>query len=1409
MKTTLIIPVLFSIFLFIPSKLISADNSFRRLSIDNGLIWIGTLSGLQCYDGYTLQTYDYYPREQKVVESHNRIWDMVQYDNLIWIATDTGLTLFDLDKLQYISYVANESKLQDSLSRPIESLFLDKENGYLWIKTKSEMIVTHLKENQITPIDWIEDDQYLKNNIKEIVCYNNYSWATDGLHLFQIDNIDGVLAVKNEYSTDLLLKPLDFFQSLNIHDNNLFIRSSQGCYKFNLLDDKLRVAQYLEFNQIDPRIPKVTDGKIKVSDNGSLWCTYLEGVFEVIKPFEANTSIKEYLRNTYDTGQSSKKVKDIIIDSYDNLWIATHSLGVFYKTLSDSFFKSLSSLNFQKLGFWQNEIVSITESNPGSYWLVVEHGSLFRYSSETGALEYVDLPIIDSFKQSYYQWVEASTDRTHLYIGTSKGVLIYNLIDKKLRVLTPLSLEGESFTPSVCYLKEDKGGKLWVGTWGNGIYCIDNPLSSPQVILALNTNSKPSLSSNNTTQILVINENVYITTPNGLNKLKLTEDYQLEHLTLYQVRADDEKSLSSNYLASIDCENDSTFWVGTIGGGLNRVVLHSNINNDYSAETFRVVDGLQSNDVEIVLVDDSLNVWVGGHGISRVNHSDHSILTYGMSSGVQNNSYKVNVSLKSASGLFFMGGLNGLNYFEPNNFYFSDELCSYDLVLRSLSVNNEVIEPGKSYKGRQILDCILDKTTGITLNHLQNNFSISFAALGYQLSDQILFRYRLLGLNSEWDELKYTNNEVKFLDLPYNTYNLELQLSCDKGQTWIDGVKKLKIEILPPWWLSKWSILGYTLLVLALTYYFLRLYMRRQNLEKENEIQKALIQQDQERYQSKMLFFMNVSHELKTPLTLIHLMAEKLSKSKHLDGEPSIILDNTQKMKSLISELIDIHKAELGVSDIHLTSLNFALLVEQVFRQISSWAEDKQIEISFCQNCDEVLISGDRKKLEKMVVNLFSNAIKYTNCGGKINIKLEIGTLSDITPSYGELYSKGASSKSEQVAILIVRDTGIGISEESIRLIYERFFQMKGAQNNHLGSGIGLAIVKSVVLQHNGNISVSSKRSVGTEFIITLPLLNKKEASILDQNQNNDFYLNQFVDEEYCELEPKLTKIENRSDSVQEESNCDKPSILIVEDHKLLQQTLKEWLSNKYTIYTADNGREGLEKCLSVFPDLIISDVMMPEMNGIELCREVRNNLSIASIPIILLTAKESIQSQLDGYESGADLYIAKPFSMAILSVNIERLLKQRELWYRRDLKDNPQDTPPKIDETIEGDTNSIIKPSERELLEKAELEAMLNKLKRIIESELSDPNLSPDTLAEAMAMSRAKLYRDLKQISDETLSDYVRNVRLEKAAELLRTTTMTVQEIMESVGFINGSHFTKIFKFKYSVPPTEYRKKH
>lgn len=1399
LRTTqiLLFSLLGSVFFYIEP--VYSNDIFRSLTINEGLahtdancvaqdstglIWIGTNSGLQKFDGYQFYTIDYYPLGQKIYESHNRVKVMECSRSHLWIGSDSGLTCLDLNTHQYVPYtvIGDDSEI---LHERILQLSIDNANQRLWILTQSKLCIARIEEstNTLHILDWVnEDDPSILWIYSKPVLRHGQGWVIADDKLFQISSNNGKMETIRSYKLADIIGYHVTSRFLFATDDCLYIRSSQGCYKIPFTVDGLDTRQvvFLNFHETDTIIPQYTSGVFIVDKEGTLWCTYFGGLFKVASPFTENASVYVYLDNDKNINFSQSRIVSLFIDTYDNLWVPTMNRGLYYCSLKTSPFQYISKQKLLDVGFSRYDVNAIVTQDNVALWMIMEGGSLLRYDMEKGIVERIPLSVTKGAEDGL-QTLSLSLDQKRLYIGLAQGVIVYEintgknywLIGKDSKIIPKVYI-------SVSKIVEDGLGRLWIASWGEGVYCVKDPHTAhASIVCHLNVREKYSLASTLISDLYMEENAVLVCTTNGLNKVWLDNKGEIRHISTYRTNINSGQSMSSDYLACIDQQNDSVYWIGTIGGGLNQVILHSEKDNDYSAAVYTKNDGLTSNDCEIVFLDHEQNVWIGGNGITCFMPNTKRVSVYEPVDGLQSNSFKIGAGYKSTDGTIYMGSIDGLNFFNPKDFINN----SYPVSLNfgDLYVNNKVVTPQEEYDGKVILPAVLNKTEHIKLTYKQNNFIISFSALGYNFSDRIMYRYRMIGYDNKWQVVPHFTNKAFYSNLPYGDYQFELQVSTDHGYSWLLQERSFKLSMLPPWWWTGWAKLSYLIIAILIITIIVYQYNKEQRLKRENHIQELKRINEEEKYQTKMRFFMNISHELKTPLTLIMLAAERMAEL-NLTKECKTILANSRKMLSLITELVDIRKADLGINQLSLSFQSMSELVSQLYTELEPWAEKKNIAINYESEEEDIKMDFDLDKIGKLVINLISNAIKYTPKGGAINLSLRKGIMRDIVPLYSTTYQEGEVALEQPVCIFTIRDNGVGISPESIRSIYERFFQVKDINLTHLGSGIGLAIAKNMVLLHKGCMIVSSERSVGTEFIVALPIAKESTTPAADFSS---FDTKEFINSQYLEYIPSEdTVAEEQQSDMEYIPGEDYPTVLIVEDNKELQRVLIERLSSHYHVEIADNGKVGLEKCETLYPDIIISDVMMPEMDGIEMCKRIRENLSVAYIPIILLTAKGGDDNQIKGYESGADLYIPKPFSIKLLEVNIKRLLAQKERWLK-------QEQAPSI--------NKKEKPEEMNTFE--------NRLKQLIEDNMGNPDFSIDFICNNLGLGRTKLYAKLKELGEQPLADYIRNARLEKAVHLLKHSDMNINEVMFTVGFVNNSHFSKTFRQKYGISPSDYKK--
>lgn len=1378
----------------------------------NGLIWIGTNGGLQSFDGYNLQTYDYYKQTDRIRYLHDRITSLASDSCSLWIGTESGLLRFNYNQGNYDDFELS-ADLQVLSSTLVDKVYATEE-GVLWVVTSDSMYVVKVDRKRNLLSSYGKESKVLsaKRNVHTIVKNGDYTWLCTPDILLQIKLAHGRMKIVNSYKCREISRRNEASSSLYIRDNFLYLRVSSGCARFPLnTDGSLNLSRYdfYDFHSLNTHIPQNTSGKLIVDRNNTLWCASNIGLLQI-----STNSGKVYAdiharQSAYTTSISSNFISTLFIDSFHNLWIGTWGKGLNYVSLSMPLFGTVYDNPSNEYSIKGTFVKAIERSSDGTLWLLTQKQGLNKYRTDEGLLMFTDFSQFLG-KGNVFKALKFNKNERILYVGLINGLVAYGV---KSNSMSYVIFNNEKAlvkaAVDITRMEYDANGFLWVGTWRNGIYCFKE--DNGALTFVKHIGLQDGLKSTCVPYLFFDKEKneMMACTRKGLSRFILQgTDSDIKKVVSYGVDLKNSHSLSNNFLACIDKQNDSIYWVGTLGGGLNRLVIQGDTDNAYTATSYMTQDGMMSNDAEIVMVDKNENVWIGGYGIMKLDTHTGILSRFDHLDGLQGNFFKYGAGYKGKDGMMYMGGIDGLSYFYPNHVQTGNE--KFQLYLSNLYIHGKRIRVGEKINGVTVLPEILDKLEKLTLHHDQNDFSIEFSALGYRLSNRIMYRYKLGGYDAEWREVPVTENKVLYSNLDYSIYDFELQYSTDNGQTWNPVSKKLQIEVLPPWWLSSWAKITYLIFTFSLVLFIFYLYVQELNMKHKISLHDMEKQKDEENHQLKLQFFMNISHEFKTPLTLILSSVERMEDefSRTVGQVPQKIQEsfnsvsrNANRLLTMITELVDFRKSDLNIADLNQQEDRIDKYVLQIVQEFSPWALRKKIEFTTSVQ-ENVLMKFDLEKFSMVLTNLLSNAMKYTSNGGRVEVSLATGTDVALSPKYENSFQVGDTIWGEEVCILKISDTGVGISAETINKIYDRFFQIRDNSSVHLGSGIGLAIAKNMVLLHGGNIIVSSERMKGTEFIVTLPMRLKEEV----QDKNNTFDVHDYLQSVHVEYN---YDVESERTSVDEDKEAagdpDKQILLLVEDNVELLSMLKEHFQLRYHVITAENGEEGLRKCTEFYPDLIISDVMMPLMDGIEMCKAIRNNLSIAYTPIILLTAKSTVENQIEGYESGADLYLPKPFSMKILELNVTRLLVQKlRMMQAKHTQEMPVDV--NSEEQTEGQ-----EPAEPEVTRKSikseKDKEFIESLNGFLEENISNPDLSVDMLCKHFGLGRTRLYAMVKEISGQSLGDFIRDIRLNKAAYLLKHTDMNITEIIYETGFGSNSHFSKVFKNKFGVTPSDFAK--
>ncbi len=750
-----------------------------------------------------------------------------------------------------------------------------------------------------------------------------------------------------------------------------------------------------------------------------------------------------------------------------------------------------------------------------------------------------------------------------------------------------------------------------------------------------------------------------------------------------------------------------------------------------------------------------------------------SFKKYNTADGLQGLEFEANSFLKTRAGEIFFGGVDGFNAFYPENIKantFVPPIYITDFQVFNKKVN---IDDKKSLLTKDI-----SFTKNIDLSYRQSTFSFGFAALNYTSSENNQYAYKLEGVDKDWN---YVGSEHKasYNNVIPGTYTFRVKASNNDG-VWNENGPSIIITVETPFWNTWWFKLLIVLFIASGIIWFYQ-FRRKLELRKINE------QKKEEMYQVQLQFFTNISHEFRTPLSLILGPLEKLQGENPGSADNhfyKVIYRNANRLLNLINELMDFRKSESGVLKLRVMPGNLNPFLQEIYEEFSELAVQKNIKFNMCAPESITDAWFDRQILEKIAINLVSNSFKYTADGGTISVEI-LESLNDFTPSFkNELILKN-DFPAKKYFYLRVADNGIGISKESIAHLFERYYKIT---ESHLGSGIGLAFVKSLTQLHKGNIFVYSERNVGTEIIIGIP-------SARDDYDKNERWL-QNEKAMGARLESIHFKYEHYFPSLEEEDNSKPmengnqaafPHILLVDDNEELRNFIKESLSPQYQIIEAINGIAGLEKAKEEFPDLIISDVMMPDMDGIEFCRLIKEDIETSHIPFIMLTAKDALESRIQGVGSGADFYFSKPVSTKLLELTIRNIVSQRRKMKERYFKDHYSEA--------------------KELVHSVKDKEFINQLVSIINSHLTNPNMDVDFICTEMGMSRTKLYQKIKNITGQSIGELVRTIRLKKAAEFMTHEDISLLDVMYSVGIQTQSYFTKAFKKEFGKTPSQFLK--
>lgn len=1348
---------------------LSSSTCLTIFQDQEGFLWFGTIDGLNKYNGYEFEIYKSVLDDTTSI-SNNRI-NAIDEDlnGNLWIGTNNGLNYFNkktnsffrINLYKRLSFSNNPRKI-------INDLLFDSSTNMLWVATNNGVIrmdLTNFGENEedLKFSYYINDESNLNsldnNNVNTILKDgNNHIWVgTNGPHLNRYNLEDDsfkriLIESKGDYELNHIPKKIFIDAKNNFwigndlsnlifwdRQENLFINrsftenhvpisdiyldkngliwiSTDGYGLFLLDKNQVRIEQNIVNNFSDPfSLPNNKPSKVYEDSNGIFWIgSYDKGVSKL--DLSQSAFGHYYYQADNPDGLNEKIVQSVLQDSQERIWLGVYNGGLNLFDEKETRFSHYGHDPRKSNTLSSNKILYTFESKDGHIWVCTLDGGLNKFDSRTKKVErFLHDPKNPFSIGQNSVWSGVEDDKNRLWLGLrTDGLSLYDQNSKKFHNFKNISARENGLASNfVFFLFIDSQNRLLVGT-----------------TLGLN----------------------YV----DLDDLK---DYIPTEIPFLEVKG---KGIEGNLINYITEDHLGNIWLGT-DSGIFKLNNELNLVKSYSSE-----DGLPNNLVVGIKEDDSKNFWITTRsGLSQLDPETDQLKNFNVHDGLQGTEYQSKSIEKTKDGRIIVGGINGFNIFHPDSITLNTPNSLIPRIT-SLKLNNTRVNVGDTIHKRVLLKEPLEKTQNLTLKHNENYISFEFLALYFENPEQVQYAYKLYGLENDFETVGY-KRDVNYSNLIPGDYVFEVKSSLD-GQWENAPSAKVTFQILSPPWKTWWAYVLYAIAGLSLFYIVLRYYTQKVQESQQHELD-----------QMKLQFFINVSHEFRTPLTLILNPVDKILSSFNKDPESVktsaiSIQRSARRLLHLVNQLLDYRKMDVGMAPLQLERGDLIKFSEDIFSLFIDLAIKKEIDYRFATTSNNITSLFDFDKVEKIITNLISNAIKFTNVGGEITVS--VSEISHNKKNPGLMFSK--KEKLGNYVEIIVKDSGVGLNKEQLKNIFSRFYNLDVTKS---GTGIGLNFTKALVELHGGEILVESQYRLGSKFIVRLPLDIEAEPENVE-NVKNEFLINSMKSVEYeMSIADDELSVQSKSSK---ESDIKKPIVLLVEDNRELRLHLKNDLQSNYKVKEAKNGVEGIKMVKKHFPDLIISDVMMPIMDGFEMCKLLKTEFETCHIPVLLLTARSLEDDRVDGYNSGADGYLSKPFVTKVLKARIKNLLDAKKRLRQRFTEIGG------VFPSSEVTTNNMD-------------ELFLDKATKIILNNIDDIDFKQENLLKELGVGRSQLYRKINSLTGNNPSHFIRTIRLRYAADLLQKNAYSIKEVTHMSGFNSTAYFSKTFRELFDVTPTEF----
>ncbi|GAB3955367.1 two-component regulator propeller domain-containing protein [Spirosoma harenae] len=1364
--------ILWVLFL-LPFTLFAQQTGWQELTISDGLsqgmiydleqdqkgfIWIATKDGLNRYDGHNFTVFTHDPYNEYSLSDNNCSTLLVDSRGWLWVGTiNQGISLFNTRTQRFYHLDIRDQTSANAGNYTINSLYEDPK-GDIWVvadlkKVFKVSVSDTLKKAFPEQPDLAKLVQILRLPIPEKIggSINSLSFRADGKAL-------AVYTVGLQYFNWRNFQKLETVELIKTGPSETLF--TEGDINQDIWCATLgnKIACRRKGIAKDIFLPKGNYSQIAIQIIKSKTVIIaVDNLLWLMSPDELMRQDSLITRNAFTTLPSNLyAITDFLIDQTGNLWVGTSGYGLRKFNPKIKRFESLlpaatlsylcadrqgrtyirHELAYEQLDRFANRLIPylpadlapadkraryMMQDSQGIFWVSntnfqTQEMSLFKFSSHWKLLKKYKLPPNTAFGFSYNQTVEDKLGQ--LWIGLINGKLLR--FDPKTETFQIFSYQSllpqkvADIETSALYF--DQEGTLWIGTI-RGLVRVDHPLTKPT-------------------------------------------------FTLYKNSVADRSSLSNDMVSSVIDDPSQPvkyLWIGTRGGGLDRLDKQTGKFGHITEK-----DGLPNKVVYGILADEFKNLWLStNRGLAMFNPAQRTFRNFSKADGLQDDEFNTGSFLKAASGELLFGGVHGLTVFRAGNVIRSSSQAPQAHLI-GLKINNETVNVGDP---DGILTETIDNTKRIDLAYNQNLITLEFGVMDFANSAKNQYRYRLDNIDKDWVEAG-TNRFANYAQLPTGSYTFQMIGSTD-GQTWSKPVE-LQVRVNPPFYRTWWAYLIYIAILAFIGLQLYRFQTQRLLLEQRFAFEQKEAIRLAELDTLKTQFFTNISHEFRTPLTLILGPIEQAIQDYAHDSRFPLIQRNASRLLSLINQLLDLSKLESGQLKPELSTGDLATFFRTTSSAFESLAQSRQIRFTFEQDEQEWWTDFDRDKLEKIVTNLLSNAFKFTPAGKEVRMMVH----------YPD--AKGTGN-----IVLSILDTGIGVAPTHLAHIFERFYQVDGKMNrSYEGTGIGLALVNELVRVLNGSITVTSTEGIGTRFVVSFPVAYRSrpaEGAAID-NSASVFAWNRQAEIEQLSVHKNAQETEEleQAETALKAGNV----LLVIDDNPDIRAYVRTIFESDYQVLEAVDGQEGLEKANAFLPNIVICDLMMPRLDGFGFCQAIKKQETTSHIPVIMLTAKATVQDRIEGFELGADDYLTKPFNQTEIQVRVRNLIQQRQRlfeWF--------------------GASRTMSMAQEQIPVPLTAEQQFIDRLTVLVSKQMDNPEFTVEELAQAANLSRVQLHRKLKALTNKTATNFIRDIRLEKAAELLQDGKLSVTQVAYEVGFDNLSYFSKVFQEHYGVLPSLYGK--